>query len=542
MKSGGTAFALSGLLLVGGCVSNPSAIRHSSKVIQGCFVDVAKIRHDAKSNGDTWDYIWADDDNLYSFGCDGKGYGATNAMNLNFNCLKGSDWNSLAGRLINPMAEYGLNGAYLAEDSTNLLERNWSKIPRGANWKVTGADCIDGVFYAFVAENWYGNQKAYGSDKMDPAMRQTVRNMSLIKSADKGLTWTRTMAANAEQPIWTNKMFSTGFFFKYGKNGGNTTQDDQDKYVYVMSNDGYWDSGSHFRLGRVARNLIGNLKTDDWEYFCHGGWTKNLAESTRVPGLPDGTNLCTMGGPIWLPSLKTYVAPLWHDVGKFTSWYYPPDVMFEFWQSPHPWGPWARIGGILAMDFIGDSGKQNIHRWYGPTFSPKFITENFDGSVTVILLFSGSTWENTPDSLYKNNSCPVTFYPQPQPKLRETFNDTDAKYSDGWFYQTNRNVGDWNNDVHITANAGSYCEFTFDGVGIEVLSEKFHDMGEIELALDGVSQGHCQLYQDPMPRLYRIPVFRKMDLSPGRHIVRVTNIATNGAFCLVDGFKVYGGN
>ena len=56
--------------------------------------------------------------------------------------------------------------------------------------------------------------------RMDPAMRQTVNNMSLIKSTDKGLTWTRTMAANAEQPMWTNKMFSTGFFFKYGQNGG----------------------------------------------------------------------------------------------------------------------------------------------------------------------------------------------------------------------------------------------------------------------------------------------------------------------------------
>ena len=91
----------------------------------------------------------------------------------------------------------------------------------------------------------------------------------------------------------------------------------------------------------------------------------------------------------------------------------------------------------------------------------------------------------------------------------------------------------------MTTNAGSYCEFTFTGAGIEVLSEKFHDMGEIEVALDGVSQGRYQLYQDPMPRLYRIPVFRKMDLPPGRHTIRVINTATNGAFCLVDGFRVF---
>ena len=59
--------------------------------IHDCCVDISQIHHDSKSNGDTWDYIWADDGNVYSFGCDGKGYGATNAMNLNFNCLPGAD-------------------------------------------------------------------------------------------------------------------------------------------------------------------------------------------------------------------------------------------------------------------------------------------------------------------------------------------------------------------------------------------------------------------------------------------------------------------
>ena len=539
MKSTGVSFALFGLLLLTSCVSERSVSRDRGTTIQSCYVDVSQICHDAKANGDTWDYLWADDDNLYSFGCDGKGYGATNAMNLNFNGLKGSNWNALTGRLVNPMSEYGLNGAYLADHSTHLLERDWSKVPRGPNWKVTGADCIDGVFYAFVAENWYGNQKAYGGDSTDAAMRQTVNHMSLIKSTDKGLTWTRSVAANAAQPMWTNKMFSTGFFFKYGQNGGHTRQDDQDQYVYVVSNDGYWNSGSAIYLGRVPRARIGNLSTADWEYFKNGSWTSDLNRATPVPGLPNGENKCTIGTPVWLASLHKYVAPVWYDTGHYHEWYFPKDVIFAFYQADHPWGPWAYVGEKTALEFIGDRNG-NAHRWYGPVFSPKFITDNPDGSVTAILLFSGSTWENTPDSLYKNNSCPVTFYPKSQPKLRETFNDTTAQYSDGWFYQTNRNAGDWNNDAHVTTNSGSYCEFTFTGSGIELLSEKFHDMGEIGVALDGLSQGHYQLHQDPMPRLYRVPVFRKMDLSPGCHNLRITNLATNGAFCLVDGFRVFG--
>ncbi len=526
-----------GLFATAGCQTTGST--PPGRNITSVFVDVAHLHHDAASNGDTWDYIWADDDNLYSFGCDGKGYGAPSSMNLNFNCLKGSDWNALTGQLVNPMQEYGLNGAYLADHSTNLVERNWSKVPRGPNWKVTGADSIDGVFYAFVAENWYGNQNAYGSDSLDPAMRQTVNNMSLIKSTDKGLTWTRAMAANARQPMWTNKMFSTGFFFKYGQNGGHTHQDEQDKYAYAMSNDGYWNSGSAFYLGRVPRAKIGNLNAADWEFFRNGSWTSDLNRATPVPGLPNGENKCTLGSPVWLATLHKYVAPVWYDTGHYHEWYFPKDVTFAFYQADHPWGPWACVGETSALQFIGDrTGK--AHRWYGPVFSPKFITDHPDGSVTAIMLFSGSTWENDPSSLYKNNSCPVTLYPYPLPPLREMFNDTAAQYSAGWLYQTNRGYGDWQDDIHVTTTAGSYCDFTFTGEGVEILSEKFHDMGVVEVQLDGGSQGIFDLYQDPMPRLYRIPFFRKLDLPPGRHTVRVIDRATSGAFCIVDGFRVFG--
>jgi hypothetical protein len=42
------------------------------------------------SNGDTADPFWADDDNLYHFSCDGRGFGKS-VMNLCLNKLTGPD-------------------------------------------------------------------------------------------------------------------------------------------------------------------------------------------------------------------------------------------------------------------------------------------------------------------------------------------------------------------------------------------------------------------------------------------------------------------
>ena len=49
------------------------------------------------SNGDTWDPFWADDDNLYAFNCDGRGFG-TAARNLAFNRLIGDSPRHSLGR------------------------------------------------------------------------------------------------------------------------------------------------------------------------------------------------------------------------------------------------------------------------------------------------------------------------------------------------------------------------------------------------------------------------------------------------------------
>ena len=51
-------------------------------------MDLAHIHKWDNSNGDTWDPFWADDDSLYAFNCDGRGFG-TQPRNLAFHRLAG---------------------------------------------------------------------------------------------------------------------------------------------------------------------------------------------------------------------------------------------------------------------------------------------------------------------------------------------------------------------------------------------------------------------------------------------------------------------
>jgi len=78
-------------------------------------------------HGDTADPFWADDDNLYHFTCDGRGFGKQ-PRNVCFNKLTGPDPLYLKGSLVNSMDEYGK-----ANDTGQ----------DGATWKVTGQECID---------------------------------------------------------------------------------------------------------------------------------------------------------------------------------------------------------------------------------------------------------------------------------------------------------------------------------------------------------------------------------------------------------------
>jgi hypothetical protein len=334
-----------------------------------------------ESNGDTWDPFWADDDNLYSFNCDGRGFG-TAPRNLAFNQLTGDSPDLLTGRLVNSMDEYGAAGKKEADNAT---------------WKACGQECIDSVFYAFVARN------VYGKDSGDSWMRQTAFNSSLIKSYDRGLTWQRDAKTNYASPMWPGPKFGAPFFIHYGKNGGRVMEDGADEYVYATSTNGFWNDGDSYVLGRVERAKLPKLNASDWTYFGGGdgqqrtSWTRSLDEAAPIL---QREHECGQTPACYIPAIQRYLMVVWYNTAKMTKWFEPNRMRYDFYQAGHPWGPWNLVGS-MDDSFLPGSGHM-----YGPSLCAKFQVRS-GNQVHVSMFTSGCPFEDKPSGLYKIWTVPL---------------------------------------------------------------------------------------------------------------------------------------
>ncbi|QGQ98682.1 hypothetical protein EHS13_29260 [Paenibacillus psychroresistens] len=112
-------------------------------------------------------------------------------------------------------------------------------------------------------------------------------------------------------------------------------------------------------------------------------------------------------------------------------------------------------------------------------------------------------------------------------------NDTDASiaYSGTWGYSGSRNVGDYSNDVHYTTTNGNYFEYTFNSTGIDYITSKDVNYGNIDIYIDGV-------YKQTVSALNAggyIPqqvLYSNRSLSPGSHTIK--GIKTSGVYMQLD--------
>jgi hypothetical protein len=332
----------------------------------------------SNNQGDTWVAAFANGDTIYSPSNDTKGFYTffqTFNSNIAFNkvIVKMNDLSVINGITVNQMDDYGTQGF---------------EGPDACNWKSSGCYAVDGAIYWVVARHKYGDKSG------DPLMRQPAMNASIIKSYDFGKTWFRSAKDNYDKPMFPGSRFSTPYFIQYGTDGSSII-DNADKYIYAVSNNGFWDNGDNLILGRVLKSKIAELDANDWQFYIGGdglndkSWSHDMNLANLIIDNPDRLG---MSGIVYNPSLKKYL---------YIGWYYPAGggklpkasqkTVWDFYESDKPWGPWKRF----------DSYEFEPQGYYSPQICPKFISA--DGKK--LKVFTAGDWNN--DLYYRLTVVPI---------------------------------------------------------------------------------------------------------------------------------------
>jgi hypothetical protein len=489
--------ATTGLAISRPIFALPGETRKHPRPIAQMELDLNHIHKWDDSNGDTWDPFWADDDGLYSFNCDGRGFGKA-PKNLAFNRFEGSSIEELQGFQVNSMDGYGPANQHG---------------PDNATWKACGQECIDGIFYAFVARNVYGNESH------DPLMRQTAFNASLIKSEDRGRTWVRSAVDNYARPMWPGPSFGAPFFVHYGKNGGSLSIDRSNEFVYAVSTNGFWNDGDSLILGRVPRLELPKLDASCWVYFqggnglSNGAWSAQISDAQPILGSPAR---CGQGPITYIPALGAYLLISWYNPRPLRKWYQPDEMKYDFYQAEHPWGPWALLSSFSDRFLAAGSNM------YGPALCPKFQKAEGDGT-RVILFTSGCQFEDKPTGIYKAWCIPVLLHSTLLPSARSIrYNDPKITRKGDWSELTS--AANRSDDV-LTGNAAdASISLLFKGSGIEYIARKAAGFGDVEIVVDNRQPTTISLGIKNFPALSGVSVFEALNLSGKMHSVKLRSL------------------
>ena len=341
-------------------------------------VKVCKPEPVPNNQGDTWVAAFANGDTIYTPSNDSKAfYYFTPSVwsNIAFNkIILHNKYPFVIGEKVNEMTDFGIE--------------NHQKGPDGCTWKSSGCYAIDGVIYWVVARH------KYGDDSGDAKKRQTAGNANIIKSSDFGKSWIRSAKDNYDKPMFPGSRFSTPYFIQYGTDGSSII-DNADKYVYAVSNNGFWDNGDNLILGRVLKSKIADLNANDWQFYTGGDGMKDESWSSEMNNaklIVDNPDKLGMSGIVYNPSLKKYL---------YIGWYYPAGggklpnasqkTVWDFYESDKPWGPWKRF----------DSCEFEPQGYYSPQICPSMISD--DGKKFNV--FTAGDWNN--DLFYRLTIVPI---------------------------------------------------------------------------------------------------------------------------------------
>jgi len=314
-----------------------------------------------QNTGDLWPCAWGADDRLYVSAGDGFGFGL---LPVDIVCgvvdghppeLTGHSLPGAVGRRVSGLWDPGLSQV---------------------NRKPTGMVCVDGDLYLFAHNLKHGlSDNPFGD----------APTASLSRSSDGGRTWFYEPSA----PMFSDHVFTTGFFLDYGR----CQEYAQDEYVYVYGLDynyRYSDGFDQTRLflARVPDDRI--LDREAWEFFTGlaGGlpaWSPDIAD--RDPVLEDdtlytsGKSGIAQGSVVYIPTLNRYL--------------YSTRALYEwiFYEAAAPWGPWTKV----AVAKWTGGWREDFHAGYNVVIPTKFLDADGRGGWTISSL--SNSWF---DGMYYN--------------------------------------------------------------------------------------------------------------------------------------------
>ena len=360
-----------------------------SKFSAPSIISLSKVYEDA-FGGKATDY-------LYAASYAGVSEGADNYIIGRIPRTKATDWSAWV--YLQSDSSWGsLNTAGPLPNSLGLG-------PDGANWKLMNAYAVDDVLYMFIT------RCVYPWKSLDPEHRHWWLNASIIKSADGGKTWERPAKDNYEHPMFPGHRFATAYFVWYGKDGA-ASVDNADKYVYAVSNNGFFENGDDYILGRVLRSKLPALSASDWTFYRggdgmqDGSWAPSPEAAKSILVSP---RHLSMTGMSYVPSLGRYVMVAWrYHKDNFAQAIQAKDLgtVLEFFEAGKPWGPWTKVK-TFDTDKLG---------WYTPIIGQRFQKTIDSKTVTAVLYATGFT--SKPEggldaTLYKLDYMPITLSTRP---------------------------------------------------------------------------------------------------------------------------------
>ncbi len=86
-----------------------------------------------------------------------------------------------------------------------------------------------------------------------------------------------------------------------------------------------------------------------WTYFTGGdgdleaSWNR---ENTRAIPILSRPGKLGWTAPAFIPALNRYLLVSWYVTPTLKKWFEPELVVYDFYEAPHPWGPWTFVSSF----------------------------------------------------------------------------------------------------------------------------------------------------------------------------------------------------